>query len=29
MGIADPRLEEPTSSRAVHELADGLAFWDS
>jgi hypothetical protein len=30
MGIADLRVEEPTSSsRAVHELADGLAFWDS
>src|SRR4030088_854161 len=30
MGVVDPRVEEPTSSsRAVHELADGLAFWDS
>jgi hypothetical protein len=30
MGIADLRAEEPTSpSRAVHELADGLAWWDS
>jgi hypothetical protein len=30
MRRADPRVEEPTSSsRAVRELADGLAFWDS
>ena len=30
MGIADLRVEEPaSSSRAVHEMADGLAFWDS
>jgi hypothetical protein len=30
MGIADLRVEEPpSSSRAVHEMADGLTFWDS